>query len=119
MNGIFKCGLVAALLICGAMSVAIGDDEVTYSEDYKDGFYVAGSLLGTANGIGGSLFNLYQSLGGTSTPETVEIVGYYNNQSQMFNEQTVPYVNSIIFQIFGPDDNRTEDLYLGEFPYIE
>jgi hypothetical protein len=75
-------------------------------------------IVGQATGMGGSLEQLYNALGGESTPETADIVSYYNNQTAQFNEQVVPYVNDVIDQVFGPDDNRTEDLYLTELPLI-
>ncbi len=116
MKEIVKFGLVIGMLLCGAIGAASAQDE--YSDDYKNGFFDAAVLVGQATGMGGSLEQLYMALGGQSTPETAEIVSDYNNQTTIFNQQVVPYVNSVIDQIFGPDDNRTEDLYLIELPLI-
>jgi len=124
MNKVVTFGLAAVLLMCGAIGLVSAADETTdetteLSEDYKDGFYEGAKILGQASFTVGSLYDLYLSLGGVSSPETAEYVEIYNNGSANFNEQIVPYVNNVVYQTFGPDDNRTEDLYLGVLPLIE
>jgi len=119
MNGIFKCGLVAALLICGAMSVAVGEDEVTYSEDFKDGFYQGAMVFGQVNNRVVTLYHYYMNLGGVLTDENAEYVADYNNQTTEFNQAWVPDINDLVSEIFGSDDNRTEMLHLEGLPYIE
>ncbi|KQC15741.1 MAG: hypothetical protein APR56_12540 [Methanosaeta sp. SDB] len=119
MKEIVKFGLVMGVLLCGAIGAASAQEEFT--EDYKNGFYDAAMIVGQATFTQGNLVDLYYGLGGESavaTADNEEIVEFYNNQTAQFNEQLVPYVNGIIDQIFGPDDDRTEDMYLGELPLI-
>jgi len=119
MNEIVKYGLVMGILLCGAIGAASAQDE--FSEDYKEGFYAAAMIVGQATFTYGNLVDLYYGLGGESvvlTADNQDIVEYYNNQTTQFNEQLVPYVNGVIDQVFGSDDNRTEDMYLGERPLI-
>jgi predicted dithiol-disulfide oxidoreductase (DUF899 family) len=119
MKEIVKLGLVMGFLLCAGIGASSALDE--FSEDYKAGFYDAAIIVGQATFTYGNLFDLYYGLGGESTVLTAdneEIVEYYNNQTTQFNQQLVPYVNSVIDQVFGPDDNRTEDLYIGELPLI-
>ena len=116
MKEIIKLGLVIGALFCAAICAASAQEE--YSEDYKNGFYDAAVIVGQATGMGGSLEQLYNALGGEATPETADIVEYYNNQTTLFNQQVIPYVNGIIDQVFGPEDNRSADLYLVELPFI-
>lgn len=119
MKGIVKFGLVIGVLLCGAVGAASAQEE--FSEDYKMGFYEGAIIIGSATFTQGNLVDLYYGLGGESTVVTAdneEMIEFYNNQSAQFNQQTVAYVNDIIDQVFGPDDNRTEDLYLAELPLI-
>ncbi len=118
MKEIVKYGLVMGILLCGAIGAASAQE---FSEDYKAGFYDAAMIVGQATFTYGNLVDLYYGLGGESvvlTADNQEIIEYYNNQTTQFNEQLVPYVNGVIDQVFGPDDNRTEDMYLGELPLI-
>lgn len=119
MKEIMKLGLVMGVLFCTALGAASAQEE--FSEDYKAGFYDAAMIIGQATFEYGTLADLYFSLGGESTvltPENQEIVDYYNNQSTQFNQERVPFVNSVIDQIFGPNDNRTGDLYMPQLPII-
>ncbi len=119
MKEIVKFGLVIGVLLCGAIGAASAQEE--YSEDYKNGFYESARIVGQAYFTEGNLIDLYYGLGGESavvTAENQEIIDYYNNQSTQFNDELVPYVNGVIDQVFGPDDNRTEDLHLGKLPLI-
>ncbi|HII07174.1 MAG TPA: hypothetical protein HA349_07665 [Methanotrichaceae archaeon] len=118
MKEIVKLGLVIGMLLCGAVGATSAQE---FSEDYKNGFYDAAIIIGQATFTYGNLADLYFGLGGDSTeltPENKDIVDYYNNETSQFNQQMVPYVNDVIDQVFGPDDNRTEDLYLVELPLI-
>jgi hypothetical protein len=118
MKEIVKFGLVIGVLLCAAIGAASAQE---FSEDYKNGFYDSAMIVGQAYFTEGNLIDLYYGLGGESTVVTAEnqgIIDYYNNQSTQFNEELVPYVNGVINQIFGSDDNRTEDMYLGELPLI-
>ncbi|MEA2046026.1 MAG: hypothetical protein U9N48_05850 [Euryarchaeota archaeon] len=123
MNRIVQCGLVAGLLIFGAMSVGSAADEnaPVFSDDYRQGFYDAGYYLGQANAIGGSLAQFYFALGGEEaaiTEENKEMVDYYNNETRAFNQEVVPFVNGMIVQIFGDDDNVTSVISLAKLPLI-
>ncbi|MDF0590819.1 hypothetical protein [Candidatus Methanocrinis natronophilus] len=107
------------VLLCTTLGAASAQEEFT--EDYKAGFYDAAIIIGQASFAYGNLVDLYYGLGGESvvlTPENQEVVEFYNNQSTQFNQQMVPYVNGVIFQIFGQDDERAEDLYMPELPII-
>lgn len=118
MKEIVKFGLVIGVLLCSAIGTASAQE---YSDDYKAGFYDAAMIVGQATFTYGNLVDLYYSLGGESailTADNQDIVEYYNNQTTQFNEQLVPYVNGVIDQVFGSNDNRTEDMYLGELPLI-
>lgn len=120
MKEIAKFGLVMGVLLCATIGAASAQDQ-EYSEDYKTGFYESAMIVGQAYFTQGNLIDLYYGLGGESavvTADNQEIIDYYNNQSTQFNEQLVPYVNGVINQIFGTDDNRTEDMYIGELPLI-
>jgi hypothetical protein len=90
-----------------------------FSKDYKSGFYDATVIVGQAIGMGGSLEQLYNALGGKSTPETANIVEYYNEQTNQFNDQVVPYVNGVIDQIFDDNDSRSRNLYLVKLHLIK
>ena len=119
MKEIVKFGLVMGVLLCGAIGAASAQEEL--SEDYKAGFYDAAINIGSATMEYGRLIQLYMDLGGETaevTAETEDIVEYYNNWTTEFNEQVIPNFNYFIDQTFGPDDNRTENLYLGELPLI-
>ena len=118
MNSIFKCGLVAALLICGAMSVVVGQDEVTYSEDFRDGFYQGAMVFGQVNNRVINLYHYYVDLGGVLTEDNAEYVADYNNQTTEFNQVWVPNINAMVLDIFGAEDNRTQELLLSELPLI-
>ena len=122
MNRIVQCGLVAGLLIFGAMGMGgAADDATQYSEDYKQGFYDGGVRLGQANAIGTNLVGFYWGLGGNETIITEKnqgLVNQYNNESLYFNQVIVYNVNGIIAEIFGKDDSRALDLYLPELHYI-
>jgi hypothetical protein len=122
MKEIVKYGLVIGMLLCGAIGVASAQE---YSDDYKEGFYTGAALLIPAIMDANSLQDLYYNLGGMPTDETVVVDNetvtwsdYYNDEATYFNENAVPYVNGVILQIFGPDDNRTEQLSLTELPLI-
>ncbi len=130
MNRIVQCGLVAGLLIFGAMSMGGAADEnvPTVSEDYKagygagyqDGFYEGAQLYGSAMANGPYLLSYYQdymALSDEDKDKSQDFVSYYNNQSADFN-QLVSYVNDRIVQIFGDDENVTSALTLTELPSI-
>jgi len=127
MNRIVQCGLVAGLLIFGAMSVGSAADESvpTVSDDYKagylNGFYDAWYYLGQAYMTAGSLSQLYFMLGGEEiviTEANKDAIDYYNNETRGFNQEIVPFVNDMIAQIFGDDENVTSALSLTELPSI-
>jgi len=127
MNRIVQCGLVAGLLIFGAMSVGSAADEnvSVFSDDYKagylNGFYDAGYYLRPAYTEAGTLLQVYFMLGGEETVITEankDAIDYYNNETRGFNQEVVPYVNGMIVQIFGEDDNVTSVLSLRELPSI-
>ena len=131
MNRIVQCGLVAGLLIFGAMSVGSAADESvpTVSEDYiagyqtgyQDGFYEGAVLLGSAYVHGSYLqdeYNYYMALSDEEKEKNQDLVSSYNDQSADFNQNVVLYVNDIIVQVFGADDNRTLALSLRELPLI-
>jgi predicted dithiol-disulfide oxidoreductase (DUF899 family) len=120
MKEIVKFGLVIGVLLCSAIGAASAQDQ-EFSEEYKAGFYDAAINVGTVTMEYGRLMQLYIDLGGESaevTAENEDIIEYYNNWTTQFNEQLVPNFNDFIDQTFGPEDNRTEDLYLGEMPLI-
>ncbi len=124
MKEIVKFGLVIGVLLCTAIGAASAQDQ-EFSEDYKDGFYTGAALLIPAIMDANSLQDIYYNLGGKPTDETVVVDNetmtwsdYYNDEATYFNENAVPYVNGIILQIFGPDDNRTGQLSLTELPLI-
>ncbi len=128
MNRIVQCGLVAGLLIFGAMSMggAADEDAPVFSDDYKagylNGFYDAGNYLRPAYTGAGSLLQIYFALGGEEaviTEANKEMVDYYNNETRGFNQEVVPFVNDMIVQIFGDDENVTSVLSLTELPSIE
>ena len=107
------------VLLCAAIGAASAQEE--FSEEYKAGFYDAAINVGSVTMEYGRLMQLYIDLGGESaveTPENQDIIEYYNNWTTQFNEQLVPNFNDFIDQTFGPDDNRTENLYLSEMPFI-
>ena len=127
MKEIMKLGLVMGVLFCTALGAASAQEEL--SEDYKagfqEGFYTSAMLLIGANLQGASLADLYYSLNGEPTDETLTIENetmtwsdYYNRQAEIFNHQMAPEVNNFILQVFGPEDNRTEQLLLPELPII-
>jgi len=130
MKEIVKYGLVIGILLCGAIGAASAqefseDYEEGYTDGYKDGFYEGQLLMLGANMQGASLASLYNDLEGKPTDdtlifenETITWSDYYNGLATLFNQETVPYVNGVILQIFGPDDNRTEQLLLPELPTI-
>jgi len=127
MNRIVQCGLVAGLLIFGAMCVgsAADEDAPTVSDDYivgfQDGFYQGAQLLGTVYVQGSFLleeYNRYMALSDEEKEKNQEFVSYYNNQSTDFNQNLIPYVNDIIVQVFGIDDNRTSELSMPSLPSI-
>ena len=127
MKEIMKLGLVMGVLFCTALGAASAQEEL--SEDYKAGFqegFFAGAMVLIDPWLQGSyLSGLYESLEGKPTDQTVVIDNetmtlsdYYNAQATLFNQQTVPEVNNFILQVFGPEDNRTEQLLLPELPII-
>jgi hypothetical protein len=127
MKGIVKFGLVIGVLLCGAVGAASAQEEFSedYKEGYKDGFYMGLMYVCGANVQGSELIGLYNSLDGQPTDETVVVENetitwsdYYNEEATFFNQETVPAVNEVILQIFGPDDDRTEELLLPELPLI-
>lgn len=126
MKEIVTYGLVIGMLLCGAIGAASAQEvSEDYKEGYMDGFYEGQLLMLGANMQGASLANLYNDLEGKTTDETLisenETItwsDYYNEQATLFNQETVPYVNGVILQIFSPDDNRTEQLLLPELPII-
>ena len=127
MKGIVKFGLVMSVLFCGAIGAASAQEDVSedYKQGYMDGFYEGAMLM-----VGGAreldyLAGLYYNLGGEPTEETTVVDNetmtwsdYYNQQATIYNEETVPYINGIILQIFGTEDNRTELLLLPEIDLI-
>jgi hypothetical protein len=122
MKEIVKLGLVMGVLLCCAIGAASAQE---YSEDYKEGFYSGALLLVQAVMDADYLSDVYYSLNGQPTDETLVVDNetmtwsdYYNEEATLFNENAVPYVNGVILQIFGPDDNRTEQLSLTELPLI-
>jgi len=126
MKEIVKYGLVIGMLLCGAIGAASAQEELSedYKEGYQDGFYMSADLLIGANLQGAALADLYYSLNGEPTDETLTFENetmtwsdYYNDQATIFNQETAP-VNDFIVQIFGPDDNRTELLLLPKLPII-
>jgi hypothetical protein len=127
MKEIVKLGLVMGVLFCTAFGAASAQEELSedYKEGYQDGFYTSAMLLIGANLQGASLADLYYSLNGEPTDETLTIENetmtwsdYYNHQAEVFNQEAVPEVNNFILQIFGHDDERTEQLLLPELPLI-
>jgi hypothetical protein len=123
MKGIVKFGLVIGVLLCGAVGVASAQEE--FSEDYKEGFYTGALLLVQAVMDADYLSDMYFSLDGQPTDETVVVDNetitwsdFYNEEATYFNENAVPQVNGFIEQVFGPDDERTEQLSLKELPLI-
>jgi len=126
MNEIVKYGLVMGILLCGAIGAASAQEEFSedYKEGYKDGFYASAMILIGANFQAYNLAGLYDDLNGQPTDETLTIENetmtwsdYYNDQATIFNQETAT-VNEFVLQIFGPDDNRTEQLSLKELPLI-
>ena len=124
MKKIVKFGLVIGVLLCAAIGAASAQDQ-EFSEDYRDGFYTGALLLVQAVTNADYLSDIYYSLDGQPTDDTLVIDNetmtwsdYYNDEATYFNENAVPYVNGAILQIFGPDDERAEDLYLTELPLI-
>lgn len=122
MKEIVKFGLVMGVLFCAAVGAASAQE---YSEDYKEGFYTGALLIVQAVMDADYLSDMYYSLNGQPTDETLVVDNetvtwsdYYNEEATFFNENAVPYVNGVILQIFGPDDNRTEQLSLTELPLI-
>jgi len=114
---------VIGMLLCGAIGAASAQEE--FSEDYKEGFYNGALLLVGAVSDADYLSDMYYGLDGQPTDETIVVDNetmtwsdYYNQQATYFNQNAVPYVNGIILQIFGPDDERTEQLSLTELPLI-
>lgn len=123
MKEIVKYGLVMGILLCGAIGAASAQEE--YSEDYKEGFYTGALLLVGAVMDADYLSDLYYSLDGQPTEDTLVVDNetitwsdYYNEEATYFNQEAIPYVNGFILQIFGPDDNRTGQLSLKELPLI-
>lgn len=122
MKEIVKFGLVMGVLLCAAIGAASAQE---YSEDYKEGFYSGAALLIPAIMDAKDLSNLYYSLNGQPTDETLVVDNetvtwsdYYNAGATYFNENELPQVNDFIMQVFGPDDNRTAQLSLTELPII-
>jgi len=127
MKEIIKLGLVMGVLFCAAIGAASAQEEFSedYKEGYKDGFYMAMMYLCGANMQGSSLVSLYNDLEGKPTEETLVVENetmkwsdYYNELATQFNEETVINLNDMILQIYGPDDNRTQQLLLPELPLI-
>ena len=116
-----------SVLFCGAIGAASAQEDVSedYKQGYMDGFYEGAMLM-----VGGAreldyLAGLYYNLGGEPTEETTVVDNetmtwsdYYNQQATIYNEETVPYINGIILQIFGTEDNRTELLLLPQVDLI-
>jgi len=122
MKEIVKFGLVIGVLLCAAIGAASAQE---YSEDYKNGFYSGAALLIPAIMDAKDLSTIYYSLNGQPTDETLVVDNetvtwsdYYNSGATYFNENEVPQVNDFIMQVFGPEDNRTEQLSLTELPLI-
>ena len=127
MKEIVIFGLVIGVLLCGAMGAASAQEELSedYKEGYKDGFYDGGLSLMLAYMEGSDLEGIYNYLEGKPTDETIvfdnetmTLSDYYNEQATHFNEVTVVKINEFILQIFGPEDNRTEQLLLPELAII-
>lgn len=123
MKEIIKLGLVMGVLFCAAIGAASAQEE--YSEDYKEGFYNGAVLLVRAVMDADYLANVYYSLGGEPTDETIvfdnqtlTVSDFYNQEATRFNQETIPLVNDIIVDIFGAEDNRSEQLMLTELPLI-
>jgi hypothetical protein len=131
MNKLLYCGLVIGLLMCGAVlsgvcaaqdATSAGDasaaEEAEVSEDfaqgYYQGFYDAAMAYSNWFYLGAS----YNSLSGEESPDE-EQINLYNENAEMFNQQTVPFVKNVIVQMFGEEDNRTQYLLLPELPLIE
>lgn len=57
-------------------------------------------------------------LGGDDATDE-EAVANYNNNTAYYNEVLVPYVNDMLIEIYGEDDNVTEQFTLVELPLIE
>ena len=101
MKEIVKFGLVMGVLFCAAIGAASAQE--TYSEDYKEGFYRGAILLVGAVMDADYLADVYYSLNGEPTDETIvvdnqtlTVSDYYNQQASLFNQDAIPYVNSII-----------------------
>mgnify|MGYP001259214526 CR=1 FL=1 len=124
MKEIVKFGLVMGILFCAAVGVAIAQEEPSedYKEGYKDGFYTGAMLLGQAISNADYLTMLYNDLGGNTTDvafnETMTWSDYYNQQATLFNQETILGLNEFVLNVFGADDNRTEQLQLSEIPLI-
>lgn len=123
MKEIIKLGLVMGVLFCAAIGAASAQE--TYTEEYKDGFYNGALLLVRAVMDADYLADVYYSLGGAPTDETIvvdnqtlTVSDYYNQEATRFNQEAIPFVNGIIMEIFGTDDNRSEQLMLSELPLI-
>ena len=127
MKEIVKFGLVMGILFCAAIGAASAQENLSedYKEGFKDGFYEGAMLM-----VGGAreldyLAGLYYNLGGEPTEETTVVDNetmtwsdYYNQQATIYNDEKVPYINGIILQIFGSEDNRTELLLLPQVELI-
>ena len=127
MKEIVKFGLVMGILFCAAIGAASAQEEPSeeYSEGYKDGFYTGAMVLVPAVLNADYLASLYYNLDGQPTNETAVFGNetmtwsdYYNQQATLFNQETVPGVNGFVLEVFGTDDNRTEQLLLSEIPLI-
>lgn len=127
MKEIIKLGLVMGVLFCAAIGAASAQEEPSedYKEGYKDGFYRGAMLLVQAVREADYLAGLYINLDGQPTDETIVVDNetmtwsdYYNQGATRFNQEAVPYVNGFVLEIFGADDNRTEQLLLSEVPLI-
>ena len=127
MKEIVKFGLVIGVLLCGVIGAASAQEEPSeeFMEGYKAGFYEGGLALMMAYMDGSDLEDLYNYLGGEPTDETIvyenetiPLSDYYNEQATYFNEVTANNLNGFILQIFGSEDNRTEQLLLPELNLI-
>ena len=117
MKEILKFGLVMGVLLCAAIGVASAQETLSedYKEGYKDGFYRGATTWFNTVIEYSDLANLYNQLGGQPTNETAVFDNetmtwsdFYNERATIFNEEIAPSVNSLIMEIYGPDDNRTE-----------
>ncbi len=80
------------VLFCAAIGAASAQEE--YSRGLQERLLRCRSDRRPGNRHGRKPGAAYNALGGEATPETADIVEYYNNQTTIFNDQVVPYVNA-------------------------